>query len=58
VGSVPEKRQAKMGGEILTAKPGVEGLGLTQVGRGMIVKNKNMIKKHLNKPNRISSLQN
>jgi hypothetical protein len=58
VGLAPEKRPAKMGGEILVAKPGVEGLNRTQVGKGMIEKNKNLIKKHLNKPNRISSLQN
>ena len=57
MGSVSERRPAKMGGEILTGKPGSAGLRASQLGGGMIEKNKNLIKKHLKMPSRISSLQ-
>ena len=57
MGSVSERRPAKMGGEILTGKPGSAGLRAAQLGGGMIEKNKNLIKKHLKMPSRISSLQ-
>ena len=55
IGLVSERRPAKMGVEILTAKPRVGGLRGTQVGCRMIQKNKNLIEKHLNKPKNVST---
>jgi hypothetical protein len=55
IGKIAERRPSKMGGQILTPEPGVEDLCGTQLGGGMIEKNKNLIKKHLNKPKTMSS---
>jgi hypothetical protein len=57
-GSVSERRQAKMGSEILTEKPGSVPLHDGQVARGMIEKKKNLINKHSNKHKGISSFGN
>jgi hypothetical protein len=58
LGNVAESRLTKMGGEILTAKPGVKGFGGTKVGRGGIENNEKLIEKHLNESKRVIIFQN
>ena len=56
IGSLAERRLAKMGGEILTAKPGVEGLSGTQVSLIVIEKKEKVIEKHLSKSKKVSKV--
>ena len=56
--SVSQRRPAKIGGEILTAKPRFEFLSGKKVSLAVIGKNEKLIEKHLNKSKNVSMFQN